>query len=63
MLPPVKVTKANNKPDYASLITAANLADYGSGGEATPLREKLKACTDATELHGMIAGWPSTQAA
>ena len=27
------------------------------------LREKLKACTDATELHGMIAGWQSTQAA
>ena len=27
------------------------------------LRERLKACTDATELHGMIAGWQSTQAA
>ena len=27
------------------------------------LREKLKACTDAAELHGMIAGWQSTQAA
>jgi len=25
------------------------------------LREKLKACTDAAELHGMIAGWQSTQ--
>lgn len=27
------------------------------------LREKLKACTDAAELHGMIASWQSTQAA
>jgi DNA-directed RNA polymerase specialized sigma24 family protein len=27
------------------------------------LREKLKASTDAAELHGMIAGWQSTQAA
>ena len=27
------------------------------------LREKLKACTDAAELHGMIAGWQSTQTA
>ena len=23
----------------------------------------VKACTDAAELHGMIAGWQSTQAA
>ena len=27
------------------------------------LREKLKACADAAELHGMIAGWQSTQTA
>ena len=27
------------------------------------LREKLKAGTDAAELHGRIAGWQSTQAA
>lgn len=27
------------------------------------LREKLKASTDAVELHGMIAGWQSTQTA
>lgn len=27
------------------------------------LRERLKACTDAAELHGMIAGWQSTQTA
>ena len=27
------------------------------------LRERLKASTDAAELHGMIAGWQSTQAA
>ena len=27
------------------------------------LREKLKACDDAADLHGMIAGWQSTQAA
>ena len=27
------------------------------------LREQLKASTDAAELHGMIAGWQSTQAA
>jgi len=27
------------------------------------LREKIKASTDATELHGLIAGWRSTQAA
>ena len=27
------------------------------------LREKLKSCTDAAELHGTIAGWQSTQAA
>src|SRR3990167_6300372 len=27
------------------------------------LREKLVACTDAAELHGMIAGWQSTQTA
>jgi PTS system nitrogen regulatory IIA component len=27
------------------------------------LREKLKACGNAAELHGMIAGWQSTQAA
>ena len=27
------------------------------------LRERLKSCTDALELHGMIAGWQSTQAA
>ena len=26
------------------------------------LRERLKASTDAAELHGMIAGWQSTQA-
>ncbi len=27
------------------------------------LRERLKASVDAAELHGMIAGWQSTQAA
>ena len=27
------------------------------------LREKLKACTDADQLHGMIANWQSTQVA
>ena len=27
------------------------------------LRERLKACDDAAVLHGMIAGWQSTQAA
>ena len=27
------------------------------------LREKLKACTDAAELPGIIAGWQSTQTA
>ena len=27
------------------------------------LREKLKACTDAADLHGMIADWQSIQAA
>jgi len=27
------------------------------------LREKIKASTDATELHGLIAGWHSTQTA
>ncbi len=27
------------------------------------LREKLKACDDATVLHGMIAGWQSAQTA
>jgi PTS system nitrogen regulatory IIA component len=26
------------------------------------LRERIKACADAAELHGMIAGWQSTQA-
>lgn len=28
-----------------------------------PLREKIKSCTDAAELHGLIANWQSTQAA
>lgn len=27
------------------------------------LREKLKSCSDAVELHGMIVGWQSTQTA
>ena len=27
------------------------------------LRERLKASTDATDLHGLIAGWQSTQPA
>ena len=27
------------------------------------LRERLKSCTDAVQLHGMIANWQSTQAA
>jgi len=26
-----------------------------------PLRERIKACNDAVELHRMIAGWQSTQ--
>ena len=28
-----------------------------------PLRERIKACTDAAELHQMIATWQSTQPA
>jgi len=28
-----------------------------------PLRERIKGCTDAAELHGLIAGWQSAQAA
>jgi len=26
-----------------------------------PLRERIKACQDAAELHGLIADWQSTQ--
>ncbi len=28
-----------------------------------PLRERIKACQDASELHGLIADWQSTQTA
>lgn len=27
----------------------------------SPLREKIKACTDAAQLHGMLADWQSAQ--
>jgi PTS system nitrogen regulatory IIA component len=26
-----------------------------------PLRQQLTSCTDATQLHGLIAGWQSAQ--
>ena len=49
--------KTPMKTHHRLLLTGA------AGGLGTALRERLKASTDAAELHGMIAGWQSTQTA
>ena len=48
------------RPPRKSTWKSSEIAELLSDAS---LRERLKASVDAAELHGMIAGWQSTQAA
>ena len=49
-------------PEAATQKHLEILSEIAELSSDVSLRERLTACTDATQLHGLIAGWQSAQA-